>query len=453
MNHFLPFLLCSISFWIFPLFTQELQVALPTTNRLTPIYLSNIHTDPSEWDWVYFEELRNVLEFDLNAGGVATVAPVRHELEETFQWPEAHLLFKIEPWKKENFPYVLTIEVENKRLSLAAFNIKEESFKKYPDLFLTGQIDIDRRAIHRLSDLLHKDLFGVEGIASFRILYSQRTKNPEEGLGYLSEIYICDTDGGNSSQLTYQKGYCMSPGFLPSLGEDRSFYYVFNNEGQSKIYRASVARPQGELLISLRGNQALPAVNKKGNLMAFITDVAGRPDLFIQSLDSRGRQLGKARQLYSSPRATQASPTFSPDGKKIAFVSDKDGPPRIYVLDLPNQSKTTQKPRPILLTTKNRENTSPAWSPDGKKLAYSAKTEGVRQIWIYDFETQQEIQMTTGPEMKENPSWAPNSLHIVYNTESTESCELYLLSLKNPTPFLISKGPGQKRFPCWEIRN
>jgi len=452
MNHFFTLLACFFSFFIFTLSGQELQVSLRTQNTNTPIYLSRLHTDPSEWDWIYFDELRNILEFDFNAGGFATVAPIRNELEDTLYWPEVRRLFRIDPWRKEGFSYVFAIQVEKKRLSLTAFNIKQESSKKYPDVFLTGQIEVDRKAIHRLSDAVHKDLFGVEGVSSLRILYSQRTKNPSEGLPYLSEICICDSDGENQVQLTHQNGYCMSPGFLPRSSEDPNFYYVFNNEGQSKIYRASISRPQGEVLISLRGNQALPAISKKGDLMAFITDVAGRPDLFIQSFDSKGRHIGKARQLYSSPRSSQASPTFSPDGKRIAFVSDKDGPPRIYLLDLPQNTKTTQRPRPQLLTTKNRENTCPAWSPDGKKLAYSAKTEGVRQIWIYDFEKQEEIQITTGPEMKENPSWAPNNLHLVYNTESEESCELYLLSIKNPDPILISKGPGQKRFPCWESR-
>jgi TolB protein len=447
MNHLFFLLACCLS-----LFSQELQVSLPTRSSSTPIYLSRLHTDPSEWDWVYFEELRTVLEFDLHAGGFATIVPIRDALEDTFQWSDVRKFFRVDTWRKEGISFVFSIQVEKKRLSLVVFNVQKESSKKYPDLLLSGKMETDRRAIHRLSDLVHKDLFGTEGIASLRILYSQRSKNPHEGLSYLSEIYICDSDGGNPSQLTHQNGYCMSPGFFPKSSEDPTFYYVFNNEGQSKIYRASLSRPQGEILISLRGNQALPAINKKGDQMAFITDIAGRPDLFIQTLDTKGRHLGQARQLYSSPRATQASPTFSPDGKKIAFVSDKDGPPRIYLLDLPRSGKDTQRPKPHLLTTKNRENTSPAWSPDGKKLAYSAKTEGIRQIWIYNFETEEEIQLTTGSEIKENPAWAPDSLHLVYNTENEESCELYILSIQNPDPLLISKGTGQKRFPVWETR-
>jgi len=414
--------------------------------------MSRIHTDPTEWDWRYFDELRAVLEFDLNNGGIAAVAPINQQLEDLFDWSDLRKEFKLEKWSKKGFPYVLAIEVNMKEFILTAFNLEEESSKKYSPIALSGRIETDRRTIHRLADALQKDLFGVEGIASLRILYAQREKNKSsEGLPWLSEIWICDSDGALPRQLTHDKGYCLTPVFLPKISEDPEFIYVFNNAGQSKIFRSCLSRPEGQLSIILRGNQALPAVSKKGNQIAFITDVAGRPDLFMQILDSKRRMIGKARQLYSAPRATQASPTFSPDGKRIAFVSDKDGPPRIYLLDILDP-KDTKRSKPILLTTKNRENTSPAWSPDGKKLAYAAKADGVRQIWIYDFETEEENQLTTGPETKENPAWAPDNIHLIYNTETDESSELYLINLLQPDPVQISKGPGQKRFACWETR-
>ena len=432
--------------------SEHLDIALPTRLLVKPLYISRIHTDPSEWDWRYFDELRAVLEFDFNHGGFASVAAIRQELEDTFDWADLRNKFPVTEWKKHSFPFVLAIEVNQKQLVLTAFDVGKQTCKTYPKISLSGKLETDRRLIHRLSDAIHKDLFGTEGIASLRILYAHRSPNiASNGLGWLSEIWISDSDGANAKQVTFENGYCLSPGFFPKVGDDPEFFYVYNNEGQTKIYKASLSKPQGELLVSLRGNQVLPSASSLGNQIAFITDVAGRPDLFIQKLDARKRMLGKARQLFSAPKATQASPTFSPDGKQIAFVSDKDGPPRIYLLDVPG-TKTTQRIKPKLLTTKNRENTSPAWSPDGRKLAYSAKVDGVRQIWIYDFETQSEMQLTSGPEGKENPAWAPNSFHLLYNTETNDHCELHLIHLNDPKPTLVSKGPGQKRFPCWETR-
>lgn len=433
-----------VSFVLLPLFllSQDLEVRLATRTSLKPVYLSNLHTE--DYDWRAAEDLRAILEFDLNAGGFCSVAPRQDNLEANLQFSDVKSNFDLALWKKEKIPYCLALSANQNKLELTAFNIEKGTSKKYPP------VSIDRHSFHKLMDTVHKDLFGKEGIASLRLIYTQRTKNmTEKGLDWLSEIWISDADGGNARQVTSEKSYCLSPYFLPNSAEE--FFYVSEKSGQSKIYRASLSKPRGELMVELRGNQALPSLTKKGTQMAFITDVAGRPDLFVQNFDSNGKMAGKARQLYSAPRATQATPTYSPDGRQLAFVSDKDGPPRIYLLDVISP-KETKRIRPQLLTKKNRENTSPSWSPDGTKLAYSAKVDGVRQIWVYDFLTEEEVQLTTGPENKENPSWAPDSFHLVYNTESEDTCELYLTHLNQAEPLQISKGPGQKRFASWQSR-
>lgn len=414
---------------------QDLEVRLATRSPLKPIYLSHISDN---------EEIRNLLEFDLNASGYCTVVPRDDFLEDSFHFPDVRSGFDKTIWKKEKIPFCLAGMIVQNRLELTAFNIEEGTSKRYPP------VPLERQAIHRLADAVQKDLFGREGIASLKLIYTLRTKNgTEKGKDWLSEVWISDSDGSNARQVTAEKSYCLSPYFFPNSADE--FFYVSEKSGQSKIYRASVDKPKGELMIDLRGNQALASLSKKGSQMAFITDIAGRPDLFVQNLDEKGRMAGKARQLFSASRATQATPTFSPDGKQIAFVSDKDGPPRIYVLSAV-ESKNTRRQTPRLITKKNRENTSPSWSPDGTKLAYSAKVDGVRQIWIYDFLTDEEVPLTTGPENKENPSWAPDSFHLVFNTESHDTCELYLIHLNQGEPIQISKGPEQKRFASWQQR-
>jgi TolB protein len=423
-----------ISLLLFPflLFSQDLEVRLPTRSSLKPIYVSD------------FGELRSVLEYDLNVSGYCTVLPKDHRLEQVLQSADVRNRFDLSLWKKEKIPFCLAASVVQNRLEVTAFNIEQGTSKKY------SSIPLERQAIHQLADAIQKDLFGKGGINSLKLIYTVRTKNgTEKGHEWLSEVWVSDSDGWNARQLTKEKSYCLSPYFLPHSGDE--FFYVSEKNGQSKIYKASLSHPQGELMIDLRGNQALPSFSKKGNQMAFITDVAGRPDLFLQSFDERGRAIGKPRQLFSAPRATQATPTFSPDGKQIAFVSDKDGPPRIYVLNVASP-KNNDRAMPRLLTKKNRENTSPAWSPDGTKLAYSAKVDGFRQIWVYDFLTEEEVQLTTGAQNKENPAWAPDSFHLVYNTESDDTCELYLIHLNQGEPVQISHGPEQKRFASWQQR-
>jgi TolB protein len=430
----------------------EIEVRLKTDLDLKPMYLSRIASAPSQGDSRYLEELRAVLEFDFQTGGFVTILPSQDELERTFRLPDVRRSFDLMVWRRAKIPFVTAIGIFNNALQVTVFNIEKGTSKLYPALPITGKMNEDRKQFHAIADSIHKDLFGQKGIASLRLIYSQRAKSPTTD--WVSEIWMGDFDGANAIQATRENTYCINPAFYRGTAgkEDPSFFFISYKQGQSKIYRSSLKSTASDLVVDLRGNHALPTLNKHGTQMAFIADTGGRPDLFIQNFDPSGQTIGKARQLYSIPRATQASPSFSPDGTTIAFVSDKDGPPRIYTIVVTSPTENRRQ-IPHLITKKNRENTSPSWSPDGKKLAYSAKVDGIRQIWIYDFETEEEMQLTTGPGNKENPAWAPNSLHLVYNTDGGEEGQLFLINLHQKEPVQITKGAGQKRFASWETRD
>ena len=119
------------------------------------------------------------------------------------------------------------------------------------------------------------------------------------------------------------------------------------------------------------------------------------------------------------------------------------------MMDIPSEKMTIQDIKPTLISRKCRENSAPSWSPDGKKIAYSARSSGPRQIWIYDVETKEERQLTDGPGDKENPSWASNSQHLIFNLSNKEGSELYLVNIHQPEAVKISAGAGEKYFPIW----
>lgn len=387
---------------------DEIRVELATQSKLADLYMTPIEKENS-----YVSRLVSILSFDLAHSGYFKLSG-----------PESN--------------YVLKIEGDEKTISLQILNSKTKSIKKMDGIALNGEFQHDRRQMHRLADAIVQGMFGAKGVADTRILYSVKP-----GHEYKAEIWECDWDGGNPKQVTQEQNYSIHPVFISGL----NFLYVNYNNGQPKIYVSNLRNPTGKPLLDLKGNQLLPAISKQKDTLAFISDAAGRADLFIHKLDQQGMLEGKPQQLFSYPGSTQASPTFSPDGSKIAFVSDKDGSPRIYII--PSQADNHKRAKPALISKLNRENTCPNWSPDGKKIAYSAKTDGVRQIWIYDFATEQELQLTTGPGNKENPCWAPDSLHLVFNSTDPGSSELYLVNLNQPEAVRITKGPGIKHYPNW----
>ena len=97
---------------------------------------------------------------------------------------------------------------------------------------------------------------------------------------------------------------------------------------------------------------------------------------------------------------------------KIAFSSTRDGNLEIYVMDGDgrNQKRVTVNPA---------RDESPAWSPDGKKIAFVSNRNNVnknhKQIWVIDADGKNPIRLTDGL-VDANPDWSPDGTKIVYDT-------------------------------------
>ncbi len=428
---------------------EEIVVHLATDKEERhSLYLATLR--PLETN--YHKQLDQALFFDLAHAGYFTLLPVDEQKQFVAHHKDPVEAFKLQRWKEWKARYVVVPELVSGTLQIKLFDVASSTIKALPPITLTHNLPEDLRSIHKAIDLLVKAVTGKEGIASKRILYSyQPTIHAEEEGVWHAEIWEMDSNGQNQKQITEENHYSITPAFVPDpeRKDDYSFIYVNYKQGQPRLYMTSRGKTRGTSFVPLRGNQLLPAVNRKRDRIAFISDASGQAELFVQSFVPGKGVTGKPQQLYSCPGSVQASPTFSPDGSKIAFVSDKGGSPRIYIINLNPILEHKLNPAPILISKLNKENTSPSWSPDGKKIAYSANTNGVRQIWIYDREKREEKQVTFGLGNKENPSWAPDSFHLVYNT-TTPTMDIYRINLQDKEPVQLTDGPGRKHYPAFE---
>lgn len=432
----------------------EIMVRLSTQNSLLPLYLSRINGDNSRFPAAYLKQLEEILRYDLDHNGMTGLVKSSNELD-TLAWKggfEAGAAKK--DWEGVSLYYLIRSKVKDNELSTRILSVNSGVMKKIDGITLTGSLDKDRKNIHELADAIHQTLFGKQGIASTHLLYTVRNADPNQKGNWLSEVWEADWDGKNAVQITQSKTYCLTPAYLPPKPgfASASIFYVAYQTAQPKIFMTSLKGFSPARLTTVRGNQLMPAISLDRSKVAFVCDALGNPDLFVQDFNPETGPIGKPYQIYATLNGSQGSPCFSPDGKKIAFVSNKSGSPQIYVMDLPPPGSQLKDIKPRLLTRLCGESTSPSWSPDGTKIAFSGKSNGVRQIWIYDLDANREYQLTQGQGHKENPSWAPNSLHIVFNSAMPNSCDLFIINLNQKEAVKITRGGGESRFPAWEPR-
>src|SRR5262245_9877549 len=127
------------------------------------------------------------------------------------------------------------------------------------------------------------------------------------------------------------------------------------------------------------------AWSPKGDRLAYFVRTEKERSLIIQNVLTR-----KIEQRYPAKSVDEPeSPAFSPDGKSIAFAALRGGIGDIYVLNLDNNTVTN-------LTEDSFHDAAPVYSPDGKYILYNARISGNQKLFRLDLDTKKKTQITFG---------------------------------------------------------
>ncbi|RLA31102.1 MAG: Tol-Pal system protein TolB [Gammaproteobacteria bacterium] len=168
-----------------------------------------------------------------------------------------------------------------------------------------------------------------------------------------------------------------------------------------------------------------------GKRGAFTTRVAyivasrpgGRESYQLQIADADGHG---ARTVLNSNRPIM-SPAWSPDGNRLAYVSFEEGRPELYVQD------TLSGQRRRLLPT-GASSSAPAWSPDGSRLALTSSRDGNPEIYIYDMATSQLRRLTRNPAIDTEPAWSPDGRSLIFTSDRGGGPQIYRVAVGGGDP-------------------
>jgi TolB protein len=154
-------------------------------------------------------------------------------------------------------------------------------------------------------------------------------------------------------------------------------------------------------------------------------------------------------RLTSHP-AEDRYPAFSPDGRTLAFASRRDGAWNLYTL--------TPEGTISQLTDDPAYDGAPAWSPDGRRLAFDSMRNGNLDVWLIEVERaagqvaaiQAPINLTSESTSGEcDPVWSPDSTQIAFTSWRYEDKDLFALDLETSQVRQLTSSPSEEHLYGW----
>jgi Tol biopolymer transport system component len=144
------------------------------------------------------------------------------------------------------------------------------------------------------------------------------------------------------------------------------------------------------------------------------------------------------------------SPAWSPDGTKIAFASSRDTASHvshIYVMD-PNGTNVIQ------LTNAAGDDALPAWSPDGTKIAFASDRDGNDEIYVMNANGSGQVNLTNHAGSDLAPVWSPDGTKIAFHSDREINYAIWVMNADGSNPVRLTNptgdpGTGGAENPSW----
>ena len=306
-------------------------------------------------------------------------------------------------------------------------NLKQLTFGIYDDR--EPQWSPDGKKILFSSDRNNNyDIWEIDlSTGSFRALtnHSKNDYNPAyssdgKWVAYISErgskpsVYV-RTEDGNESEIAQGLTSAAAPSWSP---DGKSIIYYASDGVETRLFQADYASKKvtnftdpKEDAFPFRVNwvsvneviyTADGLIKRKDLVKKNITTISWEATVYLHRPPYE-RKKYDFDNSDSNPVKGVTSPAISPDGRSVIYSA---------LGNLWHQPLKSSEP--VKLTDNEFVNTHPAWSPDGKQIAFVSDRDGSFDVWVRDIGSGSERQLTHTTSNESLPTWSPDGKSIAY---------------------------------------
>ena len=228
-----------------------------------------------------------------------------------------------------------------------------------------------------------------------------------------------------------------------SLSPDgREFVYISEVAGKEQLFRVGIDGKNPRQLTHNDADHEDPAWSPDGTRIAFVLIKDGLEQIHLMNAD------GSAVEPLTPVEVKTIHPNWSPDSRSIAYCTDDDlHPPaknasEIYSIEVAS--------RQITKLISGGVNTYPAWSPDGKKMAFRRMVgENNSEVFIANRDGTGARNLTNDPAFDGWPAWSPDGSKIAFASNRNRSYEVYIMNPDGSAVQKVASTEGRATAPKW----
>jgi Tol biopolymer transport system component/serine/threonine protein kinase len=245
----------------------------------------------------------------------------------------------------------------------------------------------------------------------------------------VNDIWVTQITGGPARRVTFENRQVLSLTWNP---DGRSI--IFATDRRGNMWRVPVSGGTSVRMAMVAENAADPAFSRDGRKLAYSQFFS---DANIWRIDTAG---ATAPRKFISSTQYDSSPQYSPDGKRVAFRSNRSGYNEIWLSDSEGrgQVQLTHFAGPLTGT--------PRWSPDGNQVACDSRPDGQPDIYVIAASGGTPRRVTFEQSEDVVPSWSNDGRWIYFASNRSGAWQVWRAPAAGGPPEQVTKLGGFAAF-------